>query len=208
MKKWEAERDKGNQLIKKYKDQYSSEGKDPNSYEQAATIRELVEIELKREKWDSGVYPRSYEHQIIFIYAKTFVFALDMMGKLLNILCEEYKNNLPKGVFDQKDTFFKLLPQLKDVRDSLQHQEDRGRGLDKKGQPLDIKPGLKGNIYIAGTKSLVLNNLNGNKFGTTINDGQFVEIEISDQTMIIAQQCIQGIIDSFSWEGPASLKPG
>lgn len=207
MKNWEEERNKRIELTTKYQAQFISEGKDPYSYEQSMNIHELIETALKHEKWKSGVFPRSYEHKIIFIYAKAFVSALDMVGKLLHFLWKDYKNILPQGVTDQKDKFFQLLPQLKGVRDSLQHHEHRGRGLDKNGQSLDIQPGSKGGINIIGNKSLVLNHLNGNKFGTTINDGQFVEVEISDQTMKPVQQCIQGIIDSFSWEGIGSCRP-
>ena len=204
-KNWFEDRDRSIELTKKVEAQFLSEGKDTNSFEQRSLIRELAEIERKREKWNSGVFPRSYQDQIVFIYAKSFVAALDMIGKLLIQLCKEY-NTLPAAVTNQKDNFFQTFPQLKDIGDSLQHHEHRGRGLDKNGQPLNLQPGTKGGTQV-GAGSLVLNQLNGNKFGTTINDGQFVEIEISDQTMLIVQQCIQGIIDSFSWEGPASLKP-
>lgn len=207
IKKWEEKRDKNIELTAKHQAKFLSEGKDPFSYEQTMLIHELVETELKHEKWNSGVFPQSYEHRIIFIYAKAFVSALDMVGKLMHFLCKDYQNILPQGVFDQKGKFFRLFPQLKDVRDSLQHHEHRGRGLDKNGQPLNIQPGSKGGITTIGSKSLVLNHLNGNKFGTTINDGQFVEIEISDQTLKLVQQCIQELIDSFNWEGHGSNKP-
>ncbi len=207
IKKWEEERNKRNELTIKYQSQFTSEGKNPYSFEQRLIIDELVETELKNEKWKSGVFPTSYEHQIIFIYAKAFVSALDMVGKLLHFLWKDHKNILPQGVIDQKNKFFQLLPQLEHVRNSVQHHEYRVRGLNKDSQPLDIQPGSKGGINIVGGKSLVLNHLNGNKFGTTINDGQFVEVEISDQTMKPVQQCIQGIIDSFSWEGIGSSHP-
>ncbi len=204
-KNWFEQRDRVIELTKKIEAQFLSEGKDTNSFEQRSLIQEIAEIEHKQEKWNSGVFPRSYQHKIVFIFAKSFVAALDMIGKLLIQLCKEY-NTLPAAVTNQKDDFFQAFPQLKDIRDSLQHHEHQGRGLDKNGKPLNLQPGKKGAFQV-GAGSLILNHLNGNKFGTTINDGQFVEIEISDQTMIIAQQCIQGIIDSFSWKGPPSIKP-
>ncbi len=204
-KNWFEDRDKSIELTKKIEAQFHSEGKDTNSFEQHSLIQELAEVEHKREKWNSGVFPRNYQHLIAFIYAKSFVVALDMIGKLLIQLCKEY-NTLPATVTNQKNNFFQAFPQLKDIRDSLHHHEHRGRGLDRYGQPLNLQPGIKGGFQV-GAGSLILNHLNDNKLGTTINNGQFVEIEISDLTMIIVQQCIQGIIDSFSWEGPASLRP-
>lgn len=204
-KNWFKDRDRGIEIAKKIEAQFLSERKDINSYEQSLLIRELAAAEHQQEKLNAGVFPRSYQHRIKFIHAKSFVAALDMIGKLLTQLCKEYPT-LPAAVTSQKDNFFKAFSQLKDIRDSLQHHEHRGRGLDRNGKPLDLQPGTKGGFQV-GAGSLVLNHLHGNKFGTTVNNGQFVEIEISDQTIVIAQQCIQGLIDSFSWTGPASLRP-
>lgn len=205
LKKWEAKLEKKNALTEKYRVQFLNEGKNLFFGEESELIREKVDLELKQEEWNAGIPPFRYQHAIIFIYAKAFISALDMFGKLLHVMCKEYAG-LPAEVVNQKESFFNSFPQLKDVRDSIQHDEDRSRGLDRKGNPLDVKLGVKGGINIP-VKSLVLNQLNGNQFGTIINNGQYAEVEVSDQTMLLVHQCLQGIIDSFTWKGPGRTEP-
>ena len=205
LKNFEGDRDKRRKLELAYEAQIASEQDSPLSFDQRTEMYNRVEKELKREKWNSGEMPKVYKHALVFIYAKAFVSNIDMIGKIFRVICKDYQN-LPQGVYDQKDNFFRAFPQLKDIRDSLQHAENRNRGFDRYGNPLNIQPGVKGHVQTSG-QSLVLNNLNGNKFGTTINDGRFVDIEITDQTMKIVQQCLQELIYSFNWVGSGKHYP-
>jgi hypothetical protein len=70
------------------------------------------------------------------------------------------------------------FPHLKGVRDSVQHMEASGRGLDKNEKPLKLKPIDNSMIHAPQGGVLALNSLNNNVFGTTMNDGSCGEVEV------------------------------
>ena len=175
------------------------------TWQEREEARQVADVALKREKWETGTWPREYEHKLSFIYAKAFLHSVDAISKLLDVLSKEPSITADVAKYHQrfKDSF----PNLKGVRNSEQHREDRGRGLDRKGNPLNLKPIDNSMISAPGGGILALGNLNGNRYGNTMEDGSYGEVEVSPASLRQAQVCIQGIIDEFAWNGPKRHYP-
>ena len=69
------------------------------------------------------------------------------------------------------------------------------------------QPILHGAIHAPDGGVHVLDMLNGNRYGGTLADGAFGEVEISVLTVASAQKVIQQVLDAFSWRGPGQHKP-
>jgi hypothetical protein len=165
-----------------------------------------IELEIQKNKWQDGVLPRKYILQLPWIYAHSFLFSLDSLGKFLDVLAKDEK--LSKVVRTIRDDFYTALPPLKEIRNSATHREDRSRGLDRNSERLKLQPVNTPTIHMSNdSTALMLGTLNGNKLGYTINNGSFQEIEISQTTLIIAHKSLQKLIDSFKWEGPRRFTP-
>ena len=134
---------------------------DPEEWERR---RLDVDRELCREKVRAGVLPQQLRHMLPFIHAKAFIYALDGVGKIMKVLAA--RGDAPAAADSAVQGFYDHFPTLVAVRDSTQHMEDRGRGLDRKGNPLQLKP-IQNGLINAPQGALALNNLNGNRFGTT-----------------------------------------
>ena len=165
----------------------------------------LAEVEFKREKWRGGQLPEQYERRLIFMHAKTFLYALDSIGKFFNVLCKS--KNIPQDCCKAKDIFESAFPDLREVRNSTAHREDRSRGLGRKGQPLNPKPVSNRLIHAPGGGALIIDSLNDNRFGSTLANGNYGEIEVSIESLLTARNCIQTVINSFRWTGPKSHYP-
>jgi hypothetical protein len=106
----------------------------------------------------------------------------------------------PLAAKSATDQFYAQFPTLKDMRDTVQHVEDRGLGLGKNGKPLDLKPVDNGMIK-APRGAIGINNLNGNKYGNTASDGHYKEAAVSGDSLVKARDCIQHAINAFRWTG-------
>jgi len=84
-----------------------------------------------------------------------------------------------------------LLPQLKGVRDSAHHIEDRGVKRDRKNQP------IKGDGHLFVISSLFKSNNSKEKLVYTNEDGYLGEIEISAQVLDPLSDIFQEIVDIF-----------
>jgi hypothetical protein len=118
------------------------------------------------------------------LFAKTFVFALDGIEKLLSRLAADL--NPPAEVEQLYEEYKKQFGHLKHIRDSAIHLEDRGRGLTRKQKCLP-------------TSVVVIGGFIERRYTFTGEDGTQYEIEISDNTVRNAKLIIQKIIDSYSW---------
>lgn len=178
-------------------------------YEEYATVQYEVDIRLKKEEWSKGIIPSIHKNSLNFIYAKSFLSALDTFGKFLKVLSEE-----PDSSPRIKDIYGRMrqeIPDLVGVRNSTQHLEDRARGLGapqgrKETKALQLQPINKGGIQ-ASRGALGLGNLNGTKFGSTKANGEYGEVDISLDTLIIVQNLMQEVFDSFQWYGPKQHLP-
>jgi hypothetical protein len=89
--------------------------------------------EVQREEWRNGTLPTRYERALPFLYAKSFLTSLDSITKMLGTLAKF--EAVPQGVEKARAQFKTHFPTLKDVRDTIQHGEDRSLGLDGTASP-------------------------------------------------------------------------
>ncbi len=154
---------------------------------------------------DPNQLPMQYQMRVIFIYGRSFVYALDNLGRALKVLSEE--PGVPTGLAAQVDSFYDAFPSLVGVRDTAHHPEDRGRGLDKKKKPLNLQPINNGLISAPNGGVLVLDSLNGNRYTCTMADGHLGEVEVSEKSVIVAQDVLQNVLNAFKWRGPQRHVP-
>ena len=166
-----------------------------------------TEVRFKREKWSNGEVPRAFENNLPFIYARAFLYALDAFDKFLCTLMKEV--NIPDEVAIYHAQIAEVFPNLRGVRNTAQHLEDRSRGLGagRNPKPLDLKPIQNGLINAAGGGVLALNCLNGSRYGSTMSDGHYGEVDVSPESMKRLQQIFEGIVQSFRWRGPKQHAP-
>jgi len=162
-------------------------------------IRERADLELKREHWAAGRPPQQYAFRPLSLHARSFIYALDTIGNTLEVLQAE--PDVPTEVKTQTDAFFAAFPSVVGVRDSAHHPEDRGRGLGKWGKPLTLKA-VDNQLIKAPGGVLALDCLNGNKYGCTMADGHYGEVEVSPDSLSVVQTCVQKVFDAFPWKGP------
>lgn len=168
-------------------------------------LRELVEQEMKRRAWQTGRWPRRYQHALPFLHAKAFLYSLDAIAKTLQVLVDQPW--APAGVQTVWAAWTVAFPHLQEVRNTSHHQEDRVRRLGKGGKPLDMKPLDNSFISAPGGGVLVLNSLNGNRYGCTMADGHYGEVEVSDRSLLSAAHLLQRVLDTFDWRGSARYEP-
>ncbi|MBQ4658286.1 hypothetical protein HPB55_29905 [Klebsiella michiganensis] len=165
-----------------------------------------VEIILKKEKWESGEHPLSHLHRVIFLHAKSFIYALDAIEKFLKVISEEQDSpHKIKLLHAQIDSDF---PNLRGVRNSAHHPEDRARGLGagKPPQPLKLQT-VDSDFFSAPQEALMLGSLCETKFGCTMADGHYGEVDISKESMVKLQFIIQEAFNAFEWIGPKQHLP-
>lgn len=166
-----------------------------------------AEVRFKREKWSNGGVPREFEHNLPFIYARAFLYALDAFDKFLCVLAKE--PNVPAEVTTYHAKVAEAFPHLRGVRNTAQHLEDRARGLGagRNPQHLDLKPIDNGFISAPGGGVLALNCLNGSRYGSTMSDGHYGEVDVSPESMQHLQQILEGVLSSFKWRGSKQHAP-
>lgn len=166
------------------------------------------EVRFKREKWANGGIPREFEQNLPFLYARAFIYALDAFDKFLGVLAKE--PNVPPDVAKLHARMANDFPNLRGVRNTAHHLEDRARGLGagKKPQPMDLKPVTNNFIDAPGGGVLVLNCLNGSKYASTMSDGHYGEVDVSPESMQRLQAILQELLFLFKWRGPKQHAPG
>lgn len=168
-------------------------------------VRFETEVRFKREKWATGGIPREFEHNLPFIYARSFLYALDAFDRLLGVLAKEA--NVPGEIAALHARFAQEFPDLRGVRNTVQHLEDRSRGLGTGKTPLELKPITNTPINAPGGGVLVLNCLNGSRYGSTMADGHYGEVDVSSESMERLQEILLGVLQSFKWHGPKQHSP-
>lgn len=166
--------------------------------------RAEIDAQVVRRLWAEGFVPRQLQHHIPFIYAKAFLYAADTIGKILARLSEN--PDLPDGARELCRAFYSSFPELREVRNSAQHIEDRGRGLGKGGKPLDLKP-VDNAMINAPNGALILNTLNGNRYGSTMADGHYGEVEVSAASLATIRDMLESTFAALPWTGPPDQRP-
>ncbi len=166
-----------------------------------------TEVRFKREKWGSGHVPRELERSVVSIFARAFVYALDGFDKFLTVLAAE--PGTPPKIAELSARIESTFPDLRGVRNTTQHLEDRSRGLGagKNPKPLTLQSVENRLVSAPGGGVLVLNALNGNRFGCTMSDGHYGEVEISPQALQHLATLLHEVLQCFQWRGPAQHAP-
>ncbi len=177
------------------------------SHENWEEIHFEADVRFKREKWANGSIPRELEHNLPFLYARAFLYALDAFDKFLGVLAAEPK--VPPEVANLHARMAEDFPDLRGVRNTAQHLEDRARGLGagRNPQPLELKPIINNFISAPSGGVLVLNSLNGSKYGSTMSNGHYGEIDVSPESMQRLQAVLQELLLLFRWRGPKQHAP-
>jgi hypothetical protein len=165
--------------------------------------RVLVDTHVRHKMWQRGFLPRSLLGKPPFIFAKSFIHALDLFDKFLADIVKD--QSAPKEIKSIHDKFCSSLPDLRGIRNSIQHAEDRSKG-EKFGKKIDLKKIDKSKISIEGT-ALVNQGLNGNKFGSTMANGHYGAVDVSAQTLDVLRVSLLEVYSAFTWTGPESLYP-
>lgn len=166
-----------------------------------------TEVRFKREKWTNGHVPRELERNVISIFARAFVLALDGFDKFLSVLARE--QGVPASLAGLAEKMGQLFPDLRGVRNTTQHLEDRSRGLraGKNPKPMTLQPIENQLVSAPSGGVLVLNSLNGNRFGCTMSDGHYGEVEVSPQSLQALCILLHDVLQSFQWKGPVQHAP-
>jgi hypothetical protein len=165
-------------------------------------IRARATIKHIQAKLARGERPCEYAHRLPFLHARAFLFALDRLDKLLRVIARHPK--VRPAVSDSIAAF--SCPITRGVRNSVAHYEDRTRGLGRNERPLELQP-IKNAMVHADGGVLVLESLNGNRFGSTMENGEYGEDEIGTSTLETARMTVQSVLDGFQWKGAARVVP-
>ena len=167
--------------------------------------REEARQEVKRQAWRAGEWPDSYRHTIPFLYAKAFLYAVDAVAQALATMAREpWAPNSINGIASDWERAF---PTVRAVRSTSQHEDERILGRRQGNQKIDLKPIDNGMILAPGGGVTVLSSLNNNRFGCTMADGHFGEVEVSSATLTAVGELTQRTIDAFVWQGPGRFAP-
>lgn len=151
--------------------------------------------------------PREYEQSLPFIYARVFLSALDTFDKFLGVLSRE--TGVPAEITELHAQVAVSFPNLRAVRNTVQHLEDRARGLGagRDPKPMKLKP-IETKMISAPTGGvLVLNNLNGSRYGSTMADGHYGEVDVSPESMQRLQEILHSVFHCFRWRGSKQHSP-
>ena len=119
------------------------------------------------------------------IFAKSFVYSLDTISKQLGKLSQISGNKGERIALCE--LYSKEFMDLKYIRDSSMHIEDRGLGLDRKLKQIK-------------TQVLVIGGFINNCYSYSGSDGKNYQIEISTKIARKAGNIIQNIINTYVWE--------
>jgi hypothetical protein len=167
------------------------------------SIRDNADLRAKRQEWAAGILPDGYERRLMAIHARTVVFALDDIDRKLEVLAE--MSGVPE-VAAAHGRYLAALPNVRDVRNSAHHTEDRLRGLKTGGKPITLQP-ISNRLIHAPGGAIVVSSFIDNRFGFTSADGHYREVEVTADSVTFAQRAIQESINAFSWRGPARSIP-
>jgi hypothetical protein len=132
------------------------------------------------------------------MHARSFVFAVDNFIRELAQLGQE--SAVAGAVTTALTQFNSDVPGVVDVRDSLHHQDERARGL-QRGKPIATQPiSMPGIEVEPGAQAMFVGtNIIGNTVANTSSDGRLVQMEMSETTIEHMVKALQTVIDSIPW---------
>lgn len=191
------------------------------TYEQLTPISSLLDLlEKKYSEAQICLYMFHQERSVISadddhgnikstkiaIHARSFIYALDAFERSLNRLpgvlpMDDQRRASIKAVHAH---FGKRLPYLRSIRDSAHHPEDRflrqARGRDVQPQPFHT------NCMRGEGGVWVMESLNSDNYGCMTETGDFREIPVTADTVLIVKDALLSTLAVFDWKGPSSLE--
>ena len=133
---------------------------------------------------------RAYESTLRFLYAKAYIYALDATRAFVAIISRQSAK--PSETVKACNEFLETFGFIRDIRNSLQHIEERAQGIAKRKQ--------------IETPILNLGVFEGERrFSITSENGQMVGIEVAEEFLVRVQSGLEKIIWSFDWLGPGEF---
>ena len=202
--KWEADRERESRIQATLERELPANLSPEDRFAASVRVRDEARIQARREGWANGEVPRSYVNRVPFVHAKSCLYALDTLHKALKLLSQ--KASAPSGVRSSLQAFEAAFPSLRDVRNSAHHVEDRiqGKHYDK---TISLQPIVNPAISALAGGVLVVDLLSGNRYGGTLADGSFGEVEVSQTSVATATRVAQDVLNSYRWRGPAEQLP-
>jgi hypothetical protein len=165
-------------------------------------VQRIVARRSAEARSERGEVPSGYRKRLPFVHARTFLLAQDRLERLLANV--KQLPRVPGTVSAAIDSFCASI--VREVRNSVAHYEDRTSGLRMGGKPIPLQPVDSGDLRMAGNV-LMLECLNGNRFGSTMADGHYGEVEVSIQTLRSAEAIVKEAVNGFKWKGPPNVLP-
>jgi len=158
----------------------------------ALTLFEEAWIEAPDLAGNHSGSPESWRNRrLVFLHARSFVYAFDGMVQLLRVISR--MPNLPGSAKDFCDRFEAEFGHCRKIRNSFQHIEDRIRALGP------------GEFRIPAT-ILVIGGFIERRFGATTVDGTYSDIEVSASPIALAVNILTDVLWSFDWLGPGNQR--
>ena len=177
----------------------------PNTKQSESAAIELeAEVLAKREAWQQGKLPRTYQDRLPTHHAHSFLLGIDGTAKCLDTLAK--KHGAPSGVRRAREDFYEFFPDLREVKNSVAHYEDRVQGL-QYGQPIPTKPVVNYPMVHAPNGAMMIDCLSNDRFFTTMRDGEVGEISVNRISLRAATYAVQQVIVAFDWVGAPSHHP-
>jgi hypothetical protein len=151
---------------------------------------------------ESGQWPELYLCRLPFLYASAFLYALDRIAGFLKQL-DGYQlyANVGYSAFDSFVTYF---PGFRDLRNTAAHADER---IDEFTSGKLLPDAVTtGGIRSSGV-NLLFENLSGRRFGSTLRNGQYGEVDVSVESLFAARDVLQTAIEQIPWAGPAKVTP-
>lgn len=170
-------------------------------------LAEATRARIARARWDAGDLPLDCATRTLVVYARSFIHALAQISRALATL-RRCAAPLPDGgkirdaAAEALGNLEASLPGLKPVRDSVEHAEDRIRGLHGLGRnktTLPVVASQSATFDVATNVVLFADTLNGRSYGWTIANGTHEEVEISDASLETTRAVIQRLFDGLPW---------
>lgn len=160
---------------------------DPTFFE---VIRYEAEVREKKEKWERGELPVSVTTGHPLCFAQLFLYALGNFGRVLRTFSD--LQDVPAGLKSASELLKARFPDAWEIRNSMQHLDERILGKGNRNQPLPPPPNRVSSI----------NSIMNGHYTFTLADGRLGRQEISFVAMENLREVYQMVIDSLEWEGP------
>ncbi|WP_407572151.1 hypothetical protein [Deinococcus altitudinis] len=168
-------------------------------------VDELTESDLiyNREQWERGILPHSFRENFALIQARGFLFAADTLSQILNVLIAD--PYIPEKAKASARQFKIEFPELRMVRNSAHHTEDRIRSLKFPRKKIEdaiihTKEVKKFGIHAREGIGLIMHsNLQDNTLTYITEDGNATGFDITEANLQKMHPILQEFINSFDW---------